>query len=71
VGLGFGVYLAGVSRIPALAAALLGLLEIPLAPVWAFMLFDEDLGLKTLFGGALVVIASLIYILGTARRRNS
>lgn len=62
VGLGFGVYLLGVSRIPALAAALIGLSEVPLAPVWAFVLFDEKISFPMLIGGCLIVTASVIYI---------
>ena len=63
VGLGFGVYLLGVSRVPALAAALIGLSEIPLAPVWAFLLFDEQITIPMIAGGSAVLVASVIYIL--------
>jgi drug/metabolite transporter (DMT)-like permease len=63
VGLGFGVYLLGVSRISALAAALIGLSEVPLAPIWAFVLFDEKISFHMIAGGCLIVTASVIYIL--------
>lgn len=63
VGLGFGVYLLGVSRIPALAAALIGLVEIPLAPVWALLLFGEEVGVGALYGGTIVFLSAFIYIL--------
>ena len=65
VGLGFGVYLLGVSRVPALAAALIGLSEIPLAPIWAFLLFDERITIPMIAGGSSVLIASVIYILAS------
>ena len=65
VGLGFGVYLLGVSRVPALAAALIGLSEIPLAPIWAFLLFDEQITIPMIAGGSSVLIASMIYILAS------
>ncbi len=65
VGLGFGVYLLGVSRVPALAAALISLSEIPLAPVWAFLLFDERITIPMIAGGSSVLIASVIYILAS------
>lgn len=65
VGLGFGVYLLGVSRIPALAAALIGLSEVPLAPIWALVLFDEQISLHMIAGGCLIVTASVIYILSS------
>ncbi len=67
VGLGFGVYLVGVARVPALAAALIGLSEVPLAPVWALLLFDEQVSLPMIIGGGLVIVASVSYILATTR----
>jgi len=65
VGLGFGVYLLGVSRISALAAALIGLSEVPLAPIWAFALFDEQISFHMIAGGCFIVAASVIYILAS------
>ncbi len=65
VGLGFGVYLLGVSRISAVAAALIGLSEVPLAPIWAFALFDEQISFHMIAGGCLIVTASVIYILAS------
>ncbi len=66
VGLGFGVYLLGVSRVPALAAALIGLSEIPFAPIWALLLFDERVTISMLLGGSLIIIASVIYIVSSS-----
>lgn len=65
VGLGFGVYLVGVARVPALAAALIGLSEIPLAPIWALLLFNEKINLPMVVGGCLILIASVAYILAS------
>lgn len=62
VGLGFGVYLLGVSRVTALAAALIGLAEIPLAPIWAAILFDERAGGLAIAGGALVFVSAIVFI---------
>jgi drug/metabolite transporter (DMT)-like permease len=62
VGLGFGLYLIGVSRTTALTAALLSLSEVPLAPIWAWLLFDERLGVETALGGTLIVVAAVMYI---------
>ena len=70
VGLGFGVYLMGVTRVSALAAALIGLIEIPLAPVWAWMLFAEQTGGLVLVGGILITGAAIVYIIGTQKRRQ-
>lgn len=50
VGLGFGVYL-------------LGLIEIPLAPVWAWLLFDEQSNGLILIGGTLIVVSAVVYVI--------
>ena len=62
LGLGFGVYLLGVQRTTVVAAALVGLLEIPLAPIWAWLLFAEEVGHKTIIGGAVILLATIMYI---------
>ena len=62
VGVGFGVYLIGVKRVSALVAALVGLTEIPLAPVWAWLLFGERMNLFVLLGGAVILTAAVVYI---------
>lgn len=69
VGLGFGLYLIGVSRTAALTAALISLSEVPLAPIWAWLLFDEHVSAETVFGGALIVAAAAAYI--TLDKRNT
>lgn len=66
VGLGFGLYLIGASRVQPVAASLIGLVEIPLAPLWAWIFFHERVGLATLIGGA-VVLASVV---GSLMRRG-
>lgn len=70
IGLGFGVYLLGVARIPALAAALIGLSEIPFAPVWAYLLFDEQPTAAILIGGSLILAASIIYIVSAGKKSS-
>lgn len=62
LGVGFGVYLIGVKRVSALVAALVGLTEIPLAPIWAWFLFGERMEVSVLLGGSVIVIAALVYI---------
>ena len=69
VGFGFGVYLLGVARVPALAAALIGLSEIPLAPIWALLLFGERITIPMAIGGSLVLIASVAYILASTTQK--
>lgn len=71
VGLGFGVYLYGVARITALTAALIGILEIPLAPIWAYFLFNEEINASLFIGGSLILLASLVYIVVTSTNKSS
>lgn len=65
VGLGFGVYLLGVGKIPALMAALIGLVEIPLAPVWGWLLFSEPVGTKAKIGGAIILVAVVGFLVAS------
>lgn len=65
LGLGFGIYLLGVTRVSALAAALIGLIEIPLAPIWAWVLFAEQTSGLVLIGGCLITGTAIVYIIGT------
>ncbi len=71
VGVGFGVYLLGVKRVSALVAALVGLTEIPLAPIWAWILFEEGMNFAVLTGGAVILSAAVIYIASSARKARS
>ena len=68
VGVGFGVYLLGVNRVSALVAALVGLIEIPLAPIWAWLLFEERLNLFILLGGSVTLTAAVVYIASSGSR---
>ncbi len=61
-GLGFGVYLLGVQRTTATVAALVGVTEIPLAPIWAYLLFAENPGQNTIIGGAVILLATTSYL---------
>ncbi len=60
--IGFGLYMLGVKRISALSAALLGLIEIPLGPIWAWLLFNIVPSANTILGGTLIMISAFIYI---------
>ena len=68
VGVGFGVYLIGVKRVSALVAALVGLTEIPLAPIWAWILFGEGMTLSVLIGGGVILTATVIYIASSGKK---
>ncbi len=70
VGFGFGIYLLGVGRVSALAAALIGLAEIPLAPVWAWLLFGETVNQTIIFGGLLILTSAVAYLLRPENRKE-
>ena len=63
VGLGFGVYLIGTKRVTALMAALISLLEVPIAPIWASLLLNEHVSNITILGGGLICISTIIYLI--------
>jgi len=62
LGLGFGVYLLGVQHVTATTAALVGLSEIPIAPIWAWLLFAENPGANTVIGGAVMLAATTCHL---------
>ncbi len=68
VGLGFGIYLLGVKRVSALSAALISLIEIPLAPIWAWLLFREQTNQIVIMGGTLITATAIVYIIGTHKK---
>ena len=70
LGLGFGVYLLGVQRVTATTAALVGLSEIPIAPVWAYLLFGENPGINTIVGGAIILLATTAYLVVKHTRQH-
>jgi drug/metabolite transporter (DMT)-like permease len=52
---GLLLYMAALKRIPAGRAALLGLLELVLGPIWVWLIDGEKPGDLTLLGGAIVI----------------
>ena len=69
VGLGFGLYLVGASRIPPITAALIGLVEIPLAPIWGWALFREKSNLNSVIGGVIIMSAVVYNLLRQQERQ--
>jgi drug/metabolite transporter (DMT)-like permease len=59
VAVGFGLYLLGVRRIKAVLASLVCMIEIPLAPLWVYVLFGEQVSQRSLLGGGVIVMAAL------------
>jgi drug/metabolite transporter (DMT)-like permease len=47
------------------------MVEIPLAPLWAFVLFGETVARDSLIGGAVIVVAVLANLAWSAWRRTS
>ncbi len=76
---GFGLVFAfafitlaeGAKRVPAAETALLGLLETPLAPVWAWLAFAEVPGTATLVGGAVILASVVAHTAWTCERAAS
>jgi DME family drug/metabolite transporter len=59
---GLGVYTMGARRLPAAQASLLTSAEMPMAPLWVWIFFDEVPAVETFIGGALVLAAILLNI---------
>ena len=60
--LGLGLFVMGTRRIPAADAAIVGLIEAPLAPLWVWLALDETPSGRTMVGGALVLAAAASHI---------
>ena len=65
---GLLLYMASLKRIPAAQAALLGLLELVLGPVWVWLFDGEKPDDLTLFGGAIVISAAAVNVWLDSRR---
>jgi drug/metabolite transporter (DMT)-like permease len=63
IAVSFSLFLAGARRIPAAQAGLITTLEVPLSPLWVFVLFSENPGLPALIGGAIVLLVLIGHIL--------
>lgn len=61
-GLGLALFVTGARLVPSALAALLGTAEPVLAPLWAAVFHDEIPGARTILGGAIVLVALLLYL---------
>ena len=59
IGVGFGLFLLGVRRVKTVLASLICMIEIPLAPLWTYALFGEQVSGQSLAGGAVILLAVL------------
>ena len=64
IGLGFVLLTIGARLIPAAEVALITLLEIVLGPLWVWLFLGEGVGVATLVGGAVVLVAVAIQVRG-------
>jgi drug/metabolite transporter (DMT)-like permease len=61
--LGLGLFVVGTRRLPAADAAIIGLIEAPLAPLWVWLALGETPSGQTTIGGALVLAAAASHII--------
>ena len=71
IGVGFGLFLLGVRRIKTVLASLICMIEIPLAPMWAYAFFGEKVTQQSLLGGAVILLAVLANLVWTSGRSRS
>jgi drug/metabolite transporter (DMT)-like permease len=57
MGIGLVMFTAGVRLIPAADAGLITILEVILAPIWVWLAFGENPGLRAVIGGSIVLAA--------------
>jgi len=70
LGFGMACYTAGSRAVPAGELALLGLVEVLLAPLWVWALLGETASVGTFAGGALLLAAITGNALWLSRRRG-
>jgi drug/metabolite transporter (DMT)-like permease len=63
MGLGLIMFTAGVRLIPAADAGLITVLEVIAAPIWVWLAFGENPGLRAVIGGAIVLAAVIFHTL--------
>lgn len=71
LGAGLALFMWGVRFVPGAQAALIGLLEIVLGPIWVWLIYGERLGELGLLGSAVVLAAILANGAIEIRRQNS
>lgn len=68
IGVGFGLYLLGVRKLKPVLASLICMLEIPLAPLWAYLVFADAVRAASMAGGAVILLAACVNLLASDRR---
>ena len=68
LGLGLALFVTGVRLLPSAIAALIGIAEPVLGPVWVWLIHNEVPSQRTVLGGAIVFLALLAHILWQLRQ---
>ncbi len=71
LGLGLVLLTAGTKRLSASRVALIGGVDVPLAPIWVWIAFDETPTPATIGGGLIVIAAVTLNTLLSTRRRQA
>ncbi len=71
LGLGLALFASGARLIPAAQAAMLGLLEPLIGPLWVWLAFGERPSPAGLVGGGVVIAALVVFILAGLRKQVS
>ena len=71
LGLGLLLLTAGTRRLSASRVALIGGLDVPLAPVWVWLAFAETPSAATIAGGIAVIVAVLLSTLSSSPRQSA
>jgi drug/metabolite transporter (DMT)-like permease len=70
LGLGLACFASGARLIPAALAALLGVLEPVLGPIWVWLVHGEVPSERTIVGGAVVFVALMVHLMLEFRRQQ-
>ncbi len=70
LGLGMALFVTGVRLLPAALAALIGMAEPVLGPVWVWLVHGELSSARTMIGGAVVILALLVHIGWQSRQQG-
>lgn len=70
LGLGLAFFVSGVRLLPSALAALIGIAEPVLGPIWVWLVHDEVPGARTLLGGAVVFVALVLHLVWQFRQQN-
>jgi RarD protein len=70
MGLGLVLFTAGAQRVPPVEAAMIAILESILAPFWVWVFLGENPGMRTVVGGAIVIVAVAVHTIGDLRPKR-